>query len=67
VWVSAEALLGVSGTLRDVAGATTFAVDRRLSSRASTQVRVVAAGVCGSALDRTGSRSHRRPVAVIAC
>jgi hypothetical protein len=66
VWVRAETLLGVTGTLRDAATTAVTAGGRRLSARANAQV-LVFSGLCGSASDAPVVRTFGGPLAVAAC
>jgi uncharacterized repeat protein (TIGR01451 family) len=67
VWVRAETLLGVTGTLRDAATATATAGGRRLTAHARAQVLVAATGLCGSASAVPDLRALTGPSAVAAC
>ena len=67
VWVRAETLLGVTGTLRDAATATATAGGRRLTAHAHAQVLVAATGLCGSASAVPELRALTGPSAVTAC
>lgn len=67
VWVQVGPLLGVAGSVRDAATATADAQGRRMSARASARVLVIPSNLCGLAVDREHTLSHRAPVAVIAC
>jgi hypothetical protein len=67
VWVRGEALLGVTGTLRDGATAAASPGGRHLTARASAEVQVTATAPCGSARDAPDLRSFRGPLAVASC
>ena len=66
--VEAEALLGVTGHLRDAATTVATATGQRLTAHAHAQVLVVPTGVCrGSASDSAARAALADPLAVIAC